>query len=170
MDITSYLISNGITDLSSAVAATSNSKTTSDRDNTSNISEEFSALLSDEVAKLSEETSENAQIAEMENLIASLDKSILGSVMSKLDKDDLAQELANNPEQAKDVLSMLTSGHMQAIVTTDSGTESEDIEDSLTSSTTESLSGTSDSTDSTESLAENLETIIASIGQNITNN
>jgi len=163
MNITSLLLSQGITDLTTITSAVKSADANSEN-------EEFSSLLNEEVTKLSSQATENTKVSEMTNLIESLDKSILGSVMSSLDKDELAAELVSDPTSAKDVLSMLTSGHMQAIVTSTTNSDEEDTEDSLTSKTTDNLTSNAETTDTTETLAQNLETIIASIGQNVTDN
>lgn len=151
IDISKYIQTNGVIDttlLTSALKQTVEPGTT-----------DFDAILNDESSKLDEIRNQANMIGEMKSLIDALDQSILGNVLESLDTEELAEDLLADPSQSKDVLNGLMGGHMQSIVMTSSD-EKKDMEDSLASSSASVLNGKDVAT---ESLAENLETIMASI-------
>jgi len=160
IDITSYLISQGVNSVSEYVGSTSSASTDlGDVD-----SADFATALTEAITDISAGSTDNAELSEMQSLIESLDKSILGTVMPSLNSEELAKELIEDTGAAKEVISELTTGHMQALVTTDTSDDDE-AENSISGS----LSEYSDTIDETETLSQNLETIIAGIGTNITN-
>lgn len=171
-DINSLLTGKGISDLSYVTevfrqAAKSAGET--------GAASGFTDLLTAETARLAAQTGETAlttaeltetvnkskDLSEMQELIASLDKSILGSVSATLDKDAVAADLMNDPH-AGDVVGSLVNGHMNGIVLADPD-ELDEEDDEFKS---EAVTKLRDQT--TETLAENLENIIASLGQTIT--
>ncbi len=94
----------------------------------------------------------------MQQLIDSLDKSILGTVASSLDSEAVASDLLESGDSGE-VIGQLMSGHLNSIVMTPSDSM-DDSEDDLESRTSSLLDDPV-----AESLAENLETIIAHLGQ-----
>ncbi|MBQ8947438.1 MAG: hypothetical protein IJ058_11595 [Lachnospiraceae bacterium] len=135
----------------------------------------FTEMLTAETARLAAQTGEGADVtselteavnksrdlSEMQELIASLDKSILGSVSATLDKDAVASDLMNDPD-AGDVVESLVNGHLNGIVLADPD-ELDEEDDEF-----ESEAGARLRDQTAETLAENLENIIASLGQTIT--
>ena len=118
---------------------------------------EFSQLLTETIDGLTKNNTASAENSEMQNLIAALDKSILGKAGNTFNVTEFAEAMLQDKNAAQDVLSQLAGGHMQAIVTTSS--EDNDEDDT-------SIFGTNDYTkvptlsDETESLSDNLETIM----------
>lgn len=121
-------------------------------------SENFEKTLAEASEKLTQVSEQSAKLNEMQGLLDSLDKTILGRVADSINTEELAEELLSNPEESKDVMSELMNGQMSAIVMTDSD-DSEDADDAVNTSISDSLSGEA----TTETLAQNLETIMASI-------
>ena len=158
MDISSYLLTQGAGNISAIVNQIAESE-----EGKSVKAEEFEKLLTEEAEKLTDTSAKTTRLTEMQALLDSLDQSILGGVKESLDRGELADEMLSNPEESTDVVKQLMSGHMQSIVMTDSD-DKEDAKDSLTASSTETLMG---GDTATETLAQNLETIMESIGQNV---
>ena len=174
-DITSYLISKGITDPSSlsAVSKQLAANSLAGTGVSSSVQAEFQSLLDAETAKLTgAETVEAASSAttvsatsgltdldEMRQLISALDKSVMGSVAESLNEEEMAADLLADPTGAGKVIDQLVSGHFNSIVMTSSD-DSEDTEDSLKSEVSDSLTEPS-----TETLAENLETLMEHLNQ-----
>ncbi len=187
-DITTYLISKGITDPASlkAVSGQFAAKGLSAQAESidSSLSDAgFKKLLDIETAKLSgagmtsdqagkladkvneltdKDTSisrELTDLGEMRRLISSLDKSIFGQVAESLDEEEVAADLLADPAGARKVIDQLVSGHVNSIVMTHSD-ESDETEDALKSEVSDSLSETS-----TETLAQNLETLMEHLNQ-----
>ena len=187
-DITTYLISKGITDPTSLKAVSrqfaANGLSAQAENIDSALSDAgFKKLLDIETAKLSatgltsdqageladkvneltdKDTSisrELTDLGEMRRLISSLDKSIFGQVAESLDEEEVAADLLADPAGARKVIDQLVSGHVNSIVMTHSD-ESDDTEDALKSEVSDSLSETS-----TETLAQNLETLMEHLNQ-----
>ena len=187
-DITTYLISKGITDPTSLKAVSgqfaANGLSSQAENIDSAISDAgFKKLLdietakltgsgatSDQAEKLAEKVSELTDkdsplsreltdLGEMRRLISSLDKSIFGKVADSLDEEEVAADLLADPAGARKVIDQLVSGHVNSIVMTQSD-ESDDTEDALESEVSDSLSDTS-----TETLAQNLETLMEHLNQ-----
>ena len=120
---------------------------------------DFSTLLSEEASKLTAESEDNTELAQMQELIKSPDKSILGAKsVEDMDTAAVAGELLEDGK-ANEVIEALVNGHLNGIALSDS----EDLE----KDTKESLDPANSMTDDTaDTLAQNLETILAGIGQN----
>lgn len=171
-DITTYLISKGITDPSSLASVT---KQLADKglSDSSIAGTGFKSLLDAETAKLTGVNGDNKEISatdtakvgeltdldEMRRLISSLDKSVLGQVADSLDEEEFAADLLSDSSGANRVIDQLVTGHLNSIVMTDSD-DSEDTDDALKSDVTETLSEPS-----TETLAQNLETLMEHLNQ-----
>lgn len=180
-DITTYLISKGITDSTSLTAVSKQlaAKGLSGSDSSSLAETGFKTLLDAETAKIaatetakltSQETTASTasvetaasgltDLGEMRQLISALDKSILGNVAESLDEEEVAADLLADPASGTKVIDQLVGGHFNSIVMTSSDV-SEDTEDSLKSEVSDSLTDTS-----TETLAENLETLMEHLNQ-----
>ncbi len=102
-----------------------------------------------------------SELAEMKQLIDSLDNSILGNVADQLDSTEVAADLLGGGRRSDRVISQLVSGHLNSIVMS-SLADSDNAKDDVKSGLTESLTD-----ESTETLAQNLETLIAGLGQTI---
>jgi len=186
----------GVTQTSGIAQTTGVNQTTNTGNSENN---QFSDVLNDEVDKLGQtqtglsdkeiseiasqlvqDNAKQSKLQEMQELIAALDESILGSVASSLDPAELADDLLSDTS-GSGVIDQLVGGHMMSIVTTErDDKEDEDLTGSITNSLTSVSSNsetTSDSTASAESalqklsdepsletLAENLETIMAGMG------
>jgi len=179
IDITSKLLSQGITSVSNSNISSVSNPTSSTADTAAKVRTDFSTWLQDEITKLKEDGADASSIVnavttqigelngtgttltesdELKMLMDSLDKSILGSVASTLDTKEAASELFTG-EGSDKVIKQLVSGHLNSIVMTDSD-DLEDADDSLESSVTETFADTS-----TETLAQNLETIMEHLNQ-----
>ena len=120
---------------------------------------DFSAVLSEEASKLTAESKENTELAQMQELIKSLDKSILGAKsVEDMDTAAVAGELLEDGK-ADEVIGALVNGHLNGIALSDSEDLEKDTEESL-----DPANALSD--DTADTLAQNLETILAGIGQN----
>ncbi len=144
------------------------------------IDDEFKSYLNEETSKLlAGESSDIASInkitsaalnaagdtssskttseSEIKLLIDSLDKSILGTVTSSLDMDEVASDLLSGAGSDR-VIDRLVSGHLNSIVMSSSDLDSDTVNDTNESDITSSLTDLS-----TETLAQNLETIMAKL-------
>ena len=130
---------------------------------------DFSAVLSEEASKLTAESKEtlinqrfpkeNTELVQMQELIKSLDKSILGAKsVEDMDTAAVAGELLEDGK-ADEVIGALVNGHLNGIALSDSEDLEKDTEESL-----DPANALSD--DTADTLAQNLETILAGIGQN----
>lgn len=122
---------------------------------------DFLDVLTDEVAKLTENSSKTTELEELSNLIDSLDQSILGGVLSNLDTEEVAESILSD-KSGGDVVEQLVSGHLQSIVMTPQ--KDENAETSMTSDVGNGIAEEV----STETLSENLETILASLNTTVT--
>lgn len=159
-DLTAYIKSSGI---SSADLIT---RLANEVDKSGGISgldtENFASLLSEEAKKLTSESEEDNELEQMQELINSLDKSILGANASLgIDPAVIAGALMTD-EDPKEVVEALVNGHLSGIALTDS----EDLEDKEKDLGALAQEGMTDKT--AETLAQNLETIIAGLGQSLT--
>ena len=171
-DITTYLISKGITDPSS-LASVSKQLEVKGLSDSSVADTSFKSLFDAETARLTGVNGDNKEVSskdtamvgeltdldEMRRLISSLDKSVLGQVTDSLDEEEVAADLLSDTSDANRVIDQLVTGHLNSIVMTDSD-DSEDTDDALKSDVAESLTEPS-----TETLAQNLETLMEHLNQ-----
>ena len=121
------------------------------------LGDEFKKVLSEETSKITELNEEKSKISETQELIAALDKSILGSVAGSVDMTELSDDLLKTSGKDK-VVEQLVSGHLQAIVTTKYDDEDEGFD--ITKTATGSMSLSADDEDPAHSLDESLEEIV----------
>jgi len=162
-DLTSYILNSGLNVneltklVTEAVSSNLDTETT----------EEFQKVLDDATSKITEVNAENSRITETEELIAALDKSILGSVASNIDMSELSEDLLRSSGK-ENVVEELVQGHMQAIVTTkqDDDEDGFDIAETATGSMTlnnESEEDTHSVEESLEEIVERLSAIVAQV-------
>ena len=121
LDIQSYLLSKGLEGVSSLQTLTKQIG-----DNKLSEGVQFDKVLAEEADKLTKDSEEDAMLNEMQQLIAALDKSILGEVVDGSTTEKFAEDLLSDPKMGRDVIGQLTSGHLQAIVTTKSDDDDDD--------------------------------------------
>lgn len=124
-------------------------------------SSEFKEALNEATSQITQLNSENSKISEAQELIAALDKSILGTVASSVDMSELSEDLLKSSGK-ENVVEQLMQGHMQSIVTTKSDDEDEGAD--IAKTVTGSMNLNEDNEEPAHSVEESLEEIVARLG------